>query len=591
MDLSRQLIPHSVRISFISVIRAIRGQFQYDEVGTRLEARRCDLDLDGWFNNLSQLTHLTCGGQLNIIGSVSTSNAYVLVQGKTNEPPFYPNPGTNWLGAATVSAGSNSIPIVAWEGTNSSRANLTVYMPPSNPQIFTYDLNGSLTAEGQRTYQWTEENRLKEIETSAAATAIGIPKRKSVYTYDGMGRRIGKTDLANWSDGAYCTTNVQTFIYDGWLLVREQSASGGNVTTNQYIWGLDLSQSLQGAGGIGGLLCVIRNGERYFPVYCGNGNISDYLDQTGAVVAHYEYDPFGRTVAATGALKDAFSFRFSTKYYEPFWKLYYYGLRYYSPEISRWLNRDPIGEQAFLSRYSDAKFAACLAKNPRDGEECVYRVTDEIRSLKQETIVSGLSGFVRNNPVNHSDMLGLGSANNAPVGSSPVSGLGSANALGPDCKILLMVGHWTGFVKDWPLNNPNWYKPCYRWGPMSCYTADARDQGNAAWHTTDWQIGGWEWFEEWLYPTHGSVPASGLEDDDRVLSDLVGPIREDVLKEMQSLCDGGCCCKQVEVEVNCLISNDPTDLGPGDYWDTTSSQSGILKCGTKTTYTCPVNSL
>jgi hypothetical protein len=142
-----------------------------------------------------------------------------LVQGKTNEPPFYPNPGTNWLGAATVSAGSNSIPIVAWEGTNSSRANLTVYMPPSNPQIFTYDLNGSLTAEGQRTYQWTEENRLKEIETSAAATAIGIPKRKSVYTYDGMGRRIGKTDLANWSDGAYCTTNVQTFIYDGWPIL------------------------------------------------------------------------------------------------------------------------------------------------------------------------------------------------------------------------------------------------------------------------------------------------------------------------------------------------------------------------------------
>ncbi len=367
LDLSRQLIPHSVRISFISVIRAIRGQFQYDEVGTRLEARRCDLDLDGWFNNLSQLTHLTCGGQLNIIGSVSTSNAYVLVQGKTNEPPFYPNPGTNWLGAATVSAGSNSIPIVAWEGTNSSRANLTVYMPPSNPQIFTYDLNGSLTAEGQRTYQWTEENRLKEIETSAAATAIGIPKRKSVYTYDGMGRRIGKTDLANWSDGAYCTTNVQTFIYDGWLLVREQSASGGNVTTNQYIWGLDLSQSLQGAGGIGGLLCVIRNGERYFPVFDGNGNISDYLDQTGAVVAHYEYSPFGRLVVATGAMKDVFSFRFSTKYYEPFWKPYYYGLRYYSPEISRWLSRDPIGEKGFHEQRTIARLFPIVG-----GQELIF---------------------------------------------------------------------------------------------------------------------------------------------------------------------------------------------------------------------------
>jgi len=60
------------------------------------------------------------------------------------------------------------------------------------------------------------------------------------------------------------------------------------------------------------------------------------------VVAHYEYSPFGRLVVATGAMKDVFSFRFSTKYYEPFWKLYYYGHRYYSPEISRWLSRDPV---------------------------------------------------------------------------------------------------------------------------------------------------------------------------------------------------------------------------------------------------------
>jgi len=212
---------------------------------------------DGWFNNLNQLTHLTWGGQLNIIGSVSTSNAYVLVQGKTNAPPFYPNPGTNWLGGATVTAGSNSIPIVAWEGTNSSRANLTVYMPPSNPQIFSYDLNGNMTGDGSRNLAFNEENRLEEIETSAAAIAAGVPKRKSVYSYDGMGRRSRKIDYSGWTGSAYSTTNIHAFTYDAWNLIHETSTG----VTNHYIWGLDLSQSLQGAGGIGGLLCVIRNAE------------------------------------------------------------------------------------------------------------------------------------------------------------------------------------------------------------------------------------------------------------------------------------------------------------------------------------------
>ncbi len=32
--------------------------------------------------------------------------------------------------------------------------------------------------------------------------------------------------------------------------------------------------------------------------------------------------------------------------------LYYYGLRFYSPEISRWLNKDPIGEHAGLNLYA-----------------------------------------------------------------------------------------------------------------------------------------------------------------------------------------------------------------------------------------------
>ena len=57
------------------------------------------------------------------------------------------------------------------------------------------------------------------------------------------------------------------------------------------------------------------------------------------------YSPFGETVVQAGPLADAFTFRFSTKYWENEVELSYYGHRYYAPGLGRWVNRDPIGER------------------------------------------------------------------------------------------------------------------------------------------------------------------------------------------------------------------------------------------------------
>ncbi len=62
-----------------------------------------------------------------------------------------------------------------------------------------------------------------------------------------------------------------------------------------------------------------------------------------------------------------FNILFSTKYYDWETGLYYYGYRYYSPTIGRWLSRDPIGEKGGRNLY----------------------------------------GFVDNNPLNLNDFLGL----------------------------------------------------------------------------------------------------------------------------------------------------------------------------------------
>lgn len=73
-------------------------------------------------------------------------------------------------------------------------------------------------------------------------------------------------------------------------------------------------------------------------------NDEHYTDTAGNVVADCTYDAFGGTISATGTMCNVFRHRFSTKYYDAETGLYYYGYRFYSPLLMRWLNRDPIEE-------------------------------------------------------------------------------------------------------------------------------------------------------------------------------------------------------------------------------------------------------
>ena len=133
----------------------------------------------------------------------------------------------------------------------------------------------------------------------------------------------------------------------------------GEPSTNSYVWGLDLSGTLSGAGGIGGLLSASFGGSSVtstvFYSYDANGNVSELISTNGAIAAHYEYSPFGETVVATGPLAKENKFRFSTKYTDDETAMLYYGFRYYHPGVGRWPSRDPIGEKGGLNIYGYCK--------------------------------------------------------------------------------------------------------------------------------------------------------------------------------------------------------------------------------------------
>ena len=121
------------------------------------------------------------------------------------------------------------------------------------------------------------------------------------------------------------------------------ATSGGSIS----------ARALQGAGGVGGLLSVVEPGAttRYYPAYDGNGNVSEYVNQSGTEVAHFEYDPFGNLTVDDQSNASAFPYRFSTKPQDSVTGLYYYGYRYYDPVTGRWPSRDPIGELGGINLY------------------------------------------------------------------------------------------------------------------------------------------------------------------------------------------------------------------------------------------------
>ncbi len=119
-----------------------------------------------------------------------------------------------------------------------------------------------------------------------------------------------------------------------------------------------------GAGGVGGLVAVSVDGDFYFPGYDNNGNVIGYWDESGSIVAEYAYDAFGNTISATGTMASVFPHRFSTKYYDAETDLYYYGYRYYSPSLGRWISRDPKGEEGGDNLFSFVENATMIAIDP-----------------------------------------------------------------------------------------------------------------------------------------------------------------------------------------------------------------------------------
>ncbi len=215
----------------------------------------------------------------------------------------------------------------AWTYTSN---NLNQYTAV-NSDAPSYDADGNMLANGAWSYTWNGENRM-------IAAVNGDTRLK--FAYDYMGRRVEKKVY-----GGETLSKHTKFVYDGYKLVEELDALNSNAVLRKYTWQPD-------ALGIDVPLTVKQDGATYYYHTDANKNVSELTDSTGAVVAHYEYSPFGQLVKVEGSYAEENPFRFSSEYYDSETGLIYYNYRYYSPDLGRWTSRDPIEELGGYNLYN-----------------------------------------------------------------------------------------------------------------------------------------------------------------------------------------------------------------------------------------------
>jgi hypothetical protein len=177
---------------------------------------------------------------------------------------------------------ANNTNATLWQSVRVTNTASGAYEPGAvfleqSPEAFTYDADGNLLSDGRWDYTWDGENRLIQMETRSAAYTAGAPRQKLVFGYDWQGRRISKT-VSNWVSGNWALASTWSFLYDGWNLLAILDSPSSIL--HQFMWGQDLSGSLHGAGGVGGLVKVYdaTTDKHYFPAYDGNGNVTLLVD-------------------------------------------------------------------------------------------------------------------------------------------------------------------------------------------------------------------------------------------------------------------------------------------------------------------------
>lgn len=254
------------------------------------------------------------------ITSVSVQGVYHNWENYNNT---YTYGNVSWADLLTAFNGQN----IAYEGQsfNSSTGAVTGTVKSGNPISY---YNGS-----RWTFSWQNGRQLASA--SKSGTSIN-------YTYDLNSLRTSKT-----------VNGVQhNYVYASGKLLRE--TYGSTI--------LDFSYGINGAP----YSLTYTNGSAspvtYYYITNLQNDVMYLVDASGAKVAEYSYDPFGKVNTATGSMAEINPIRYRGYYYDIETGFYYLQARYYDPSVCRFINAD-FAEYSIIASIDNDLFAYC-GNNP-----------------------------------------------------------------------------------------------------------------------------------------------------------------------------------------------------------------------------------
>jgi RHS repeat-associated protein len=237
----------------------------------------------------------------------------------------------------------------------------------SDGKTYTYDGNGNMLTGGNRTYTWDYDNRLVTLNSGGSVVV-------SEYDYTGM--RVEKI------------TSMGTTLYpfSGYQIEP-------NGVTIKYL-----------RIGIENIASKKSTGEKLFYHNDHLGGVNVVTNASGTLPQVIEYDPWGKISRSEGA-GDSVR-RFTGQILDAESGLYYYGGRYYDPELGRFVSPDPfIGQPGDPQNHNRYSYVVNNPVNGIDPDGHFHRVKKKGGFFRRffgsiiGTIVGAIVGILTGNPM------------------------------------------------------------------------------------------------------------------------------------------------------------------------------------------------
>lgn len=231
-------------------------EYLYDDIGNRRRTKEGG-DASGsglrtahyTVNNLNQYTQREVPGAADIIG-IAYPYAPVTVNGQATyrRGEYYHKEFAIDNSSAPVwqsITNQASYPPVA---TDIMTGNLLL---PKTPQTFWYDSDGNTLSDFVWTNRWDGENRMAVTENTIAVPTAG--RAKEAWTFDADGRWVQRI-VNSWNGSAYVPQYTNRLLWNDKLLIAILDEN--NTRVMSFLRGLDLTGTLDRAGGAGGVVAV-----------------------------------------------------------------------------------------------------------------------------------------------------------------------------------------------------------------------------------------------------------------------------------------------------------------------------------------------